>query len=82
MKVRAKFRCNSIELFSSERYGNQRVKLAPVTPGPNATEEDKAFWRYTPSGSLEMNIDNPGAAALFEVGEAYYVTFEKESSNV
>lgn len=74
-KVVAKFRCNSIELFSAS--GNpMTVKLSPVTPGPNATEEDKAFWKYTPSGSLVMTIDNPPASAMFEIGKSYYLTFE------
>ena len=76
MKVVAKFRCNSIELFSTEPGGNRRVKLAPVYPGKDASEEDKAFWKYTPSGSLEMTIDNPPAADLFEIGKNYYLTFE------
>ena len=76
MKVMAKFRCNSIELFSPEPGGSRRVKLSPVYPGNDALEEDKAFWKYTPSGSLEMTIDNPPAADLFEIGKAYYLTFE------
>ncbi len=77
MKVIAKFRCNSIELFSNEPGGNRRVKLSPVYPGTDASEEDKAFWKYTPSGSLEMTIDNPPASELFEIGTAYYLTFER-----
>ena len=76
MKVRAKFRCNSIELFSSEPGGSRNVKLTPVTGGPEASEEDKAFWKYTPSGSVQMRIDNPPASELFEIGKTYYLTFE------
>ena len=77
MKVIAKFRCNSIELYSNEPGGNRRVKLTPAYPNKDATEEDKAFWKYTPSGSLEMTIDNPPAADLFEIGGYYYLTFER-----
>lgn len=76
MKVVAKFRCNSIELFSNEPGGNRTVKLTPVTAGTGASEEDKAFWKYTPSGQLTMQIDNPPASELFEIGKAYYLTFE------
>lgn len=76
MKVVAKFRCNSIEWFSQDPDGSRRVKLAPVYPGKDASEEDKAFWKYTPSGSLEMQIDNPPAAGMFAIGKTYYLTFE------
>lgn len=75
MSVRAKFRCNSIELFSAEPGGNRRVKLGAITAGPDASDEDKAFWRYTPSGTVEMTIDNPPASELFEIGKTYYLTF-------
>ena len=75
-KVIAKFRCNSIEFYTSDQAGSRRVKLAAVYPGKDATEEDKSFWKYTPSGSLEMTIDNPPAADLFEIRKSYYLTFE------
>lgn len=75
MAVIAKFRCNSIELYSSEPGGNRRVKLSPVGAAPNASEEDKAFWKYTPSGAIELHIDNPPASELFEIGKTYYVRF-------
>ena len=74
-RVRAKFRCISIELFSSEPGGNRRVKLSAVTAGQNASEEDKAFWKYTPSGTVEMTIDNPPASEMFEIGKTYYLDF-------
>lgn len=81
MKVIAKFRCNSIEYFQNAPGGPRRVKLDPVSPrqGPNGeppSEEDRAFWKYTPSGHLEMTIDNPPATDMFEIGRDYYVTFE------
>lgn len=76
-RVRAKFRCYSIEHFSQEPGGSRRVKLAPVYPGQNPTEEDKAFWKYTPSGTLEMTIDNPPAADMFEIGKVYYLDFTR-----
>ena len=80
MKVIAKFRCNSIEYYSDAPDGPRRVRLDPVYPSKDASEEDKAFWKYTPSGHLEMHIDNPPAADLFEIGQAYYLTFERVPS--
>ena len=73
MSVTAKFRCNSIEDFGTSK----KVKLSPVSPGPDATEEDKAFWTATPSGTLEMQIDNPPAADIFAPGKVFYLTFEE-----
>lgn len=70
--TRAKFRCNSVTDFG----GNSRkVALSPVYPGPDASDEDKAFWTATPSGTLEMQIDNPAAAVQFVPGSVYYVDF-------
>ena len=37
--------------------------------------EDRRFQAATPSGSVEMTIDNPRALELFEVGKSYYATF-------
>ena len=59
------------------RYGNGggvKVKLSPVMGN---TEENKEFWKYTPSGSIEMYIDNPEAFKQFEDLGEFYVTFEK-----
>jgi len=73
--VRAKFRCMSIEFHETTGTGARSVKLQPVTGGQNTSEEDKAFWKYTPSGQLTMYIDNPPASELFEIGKAYYLDF-------
>jgi hypothetical protein len=77
MQVRAKFRCNSIEQFGGT---NKKVRLQPVTAysgsPSDASEEDRAFWAATPSGSLEMHVSNPSAADYFEIGKSYYLTFE------
>jgi hypothetical protein len=73
MSVIAKFRCNSIKDFGSSK----EVELSPVYPGPTASEEDKAFWTATPTGLLQMRIDNPDASIQFEPGRSYYLTFEE-----
>jgi hypothetical protein len=69
MSVRAKFKCCSkTELIG----GSGRVEFYPVT---NGSDENKTFWKYTPSGKIEMQIDNPEAFKMFEVGKEYYVDF-------
>lgn len=47
MSVRAKFKCHS--------NVNGVVTMWPVTDG---SEENKAFWKYTPGGSITMSITN------------------------
>lgn len=49
------------------------VKLQAVTRG----EHNKNWAKYTPSGSIQMSIRNPGAAAWFtdRLGQEVAVTF-------
>ncbi len=71
MDVRAKF-----HVIQKTQYhgGSGNVVLQAVT---NTSEENKSFWKYTPSGKIEMGIDNPIAFEALELGAEYYVTFEK-----
>lgn len=68
--VRAKFVCRGKEKDPHNDYTN--IQLEAVTDG---SEENKSFWKYTPSGRLEMSIDNPDAVEHFEVGKEYYLDF-------
>jgi len=67
--IRAKF--NVAEIAKYGNSGGTKVTLMPVTTG---SEENKAFWEFTPSGKIELHISNPDA--VFEFGE-YYVDFTK-----
>ncbi len=59
-------------------YGvaNVSVILKPVYSQEEG-HENHAFWDATPSGSLELMINNPAAAAYFETGVEYYVEIRK-----
>lgn len=74
--VRAKFYCNRISQTSSGYGPSARpmteVSLYPVTTG---SDEDKAFWESTPTGSLTMGILNEEAAKRFVLGKTYYLDF-------
>ncbi len=37
--------------------------------------ENQRYHRWTPSGSIEMQIDNPAAAEQFQLGKSYYADF-------
>ena len=74
MRVRAKFRVDSIErqimYNGSERH---TVKMAPVSGNDSA--ENKKFWEATPSGKLEIGCAKAETASLFQLGGEYYVDF-------
>lgn len=48
------------------------VKLNPVMDG---SAENKEFYKYSPSGSIELGTVNEAASAMFEIGKEYYVDF-------
>lgn len=73
--IQAKFRCALVV----QKFGTQLVKLYPAGAGPDASEEDRAFWRATPNGSLEMFITNEKTEDFFVEGRDYRLTFEPVS---
>lgn len=70
MKVRAKFKVTQINKDIEAKTGT--VILEPVIGG---SDENKAFFRYTPSGRIQMNILNESAINQFKLGNEYYVDF-------
>lgn len=72
--IRAKFSCESVTKFG---YGSEQVKLRAVGPktGEILNAENASFSKATPSGTLEMTIDNPEAQGFFKPGGEYYLDF-------
>ena len=68
--VRAKFRCNTVEQSTSEP--TQVMRHLP-DGGDSSIPEDQRYAKYTPSGELRINVDNP--AVVFEPGRQYYLDF-------
>lgn len=68
MSVRAKFTVGE----KAETVEGVAIKLSPVVSG---SEENKAFYRWTPGGSILLSTVNKDAAAEFVVGKEYYVDF-------
>ncbi len=69
-KVRAKFTCRAIETVD-QGSGNKiyNAKFHPVY-SDDPKSENKKFWEYTPSGSLELGTIKQ---MPFEVGKEYYL---------
>lgn len=69
--ILAKFKVGSVTDYGNK---NEGVALSPVIGG---SDENKSFSLYTPSGKIEMHINNPEACGFFIPGEEYYVEFKK-----
>lgn len=69
MKVRAKMKCTQKIILEG---GVARVELKPVTCG---SAENESFYKWTPSGTVDLQVLNSYAAAKFEPGTEYYIDF-------
>lgn len=70
MTVRAKMRLNAI---TEHDTGSKTLKF--YTSYDQTIPEDQRFMKATPSGTIEMLVDNPAALEQFKIGESYYVDF-------
>ncbi len=72
--VRAKFKVTSVvETHYTPDYSQKKIILEPVYDQKVA--EDVSFAKATPSGRMEMVIDNPVAIERMPVGKTFYVDF-------
>jgi hypothetical protein len=75
--TRAKFCLTEIKQSSSNPAARTLVFEPRYT---NTVEEDKRFSKYTPSGKLEMMVDNGTVINRFILGKAYYLDFTEASN--
>lgn len=66
--IRAKLRCSTVTLSES----GETVHLHPVF---GDCPENKEWSKFTPGGSVELQISNPPARGKFEVGKEYFADF-------
>lgn len=69
MSVRAKFKVTQI---TEQEGGIKSVMLMAVT---NGSEENKQFFKWTPSASIDLSTLNTTAAEQFVPGKEFYVDF-------
>lgn len=79
MNVRCKFVCSKVSEQHMQGGDKQwEYEFYAVYTG---SDENKMYWKYTPSGNLKFSCMNEGP--LFEVGKEYYldltIALEKES---
>lgn len=69
--VRAKFQ---VQKVAKTAWGNSvEVTLSPQYD--TSIEEDKRFSKATPSGTIQLYIDNPPASEYLALGKYFYVDF-------
>jgi hypothetical protein len=75
MSVKAKFVCKEVirrKHWDQSKGELQSIKLEPVVSG---SDENKAFYEATPSGSIVLDTLNENAGKYFELGKSYYLEF-------
>ena len=70
MTVRAK-----LHLTSETNYEWGGKKLRFETRYDDTIPEDRRFQKATPTGHIDIHIDNPAALEQFKIGKDYYVDF-------
>jgi hypothetical protein len=70
MSIRAKFTLVSV---TSHAWSSTSKTLKFQAQYDQSIPEDQRFQKATPSGSFEMQVDNPAAIEQFELGKAYYL---------
>ena len=73
MPVRAKFQCSEIAKRAS--WGNGPHETDQVTLVAVSNDQNKTWSKWTPSGKIEMQINNPDALNQFSIGSFYFVDF-------
>lgn len=67
-KMRAKMKVNSVESYEY----SERVKMTAVCGG---SPEDNSYCAATPSGLIELTINNPDLVGKIKPGQKFYVDF-------
>jgi hypothetical protein len=76
--VRAKFTVSEIveKTYGTEKYNStQKTIILTAQYDPKIIAEDVSFQKATPSGRMEMQIDNPVAIERMPLGKTFYVDF-------
>lgn len=68
--TRCKFTCQSVTKTKHWQDAGRFLFTAKFSAVSDGTPENKAFFEYTPSGSLEIGMYKEDA---FEVGKDYYL---------
>ena len=82
--MRAKMYVESVKQFgadgkvTAEEITFRCVSSSPF--GPNGESEDNTFARYSPNGTLTIQITNPDLLGSLRPGEKYYLDFTRAAA--
>jgi hypothetical protein len=68
--TKCKFKCDFITKRTNYNDRESFIYDYHFSPVIDGSEENKTFWKYTPSGKLELGCIHQD---LFEVGKEYYL---------
>lgn len=71
--TRALFVVNDV-LERKDKDGNTMGIIVKMNPSYE-NGVNRAFWQATPTGSLEMQINNPAVFDVFKPGRTYWLDF-------
>ena len=71
-KVRGKFFVLGLEKYSKD---GTKIKLGAVSASDKENAENCMYHKYTPSGTIEIYVNNPPAEEFFVLGRELYVDF-------
>lgn len=80
MTVRAKVKLTHISEVKFHKDLPAQTTLRFNCQYDQTIPEDQRFQKATPSGFIELQIDNPAALEQFELNKCYYVDFTPEST--
>jgi hypothetical protein len=75
--VRAKFTVSEIveKTYGTEKYSSTQKTIILTAQYDSKLAEDVSFQKATPTGRMEMQIDNPTAIERMPIGKTFYVDF-------
>lgn len=84
-EVVCKFRFTAMRTAEGYDYEKKEPTLLydlEFVPVSGTSEENKQFWKATPSGIFKFSTINAEAAKMFQFGHEYYVTFKEAQPKV
>ncbi len=73
-KTRCKFRLDAV---TRTAHNGATLKFSAVTSG---SDENKSFWKWTPSGELTFSTVNETIADRLKLGAEYYLDITEAQS--
>ena len=72
MTVRAKFYVSEVK---QSRYMNDIMTTIRLSAVTGNSEENKEFFRWSPTGTIDLGTVNPAVVEQMHIGDEFYVDF-------